>query len=141
MPDATLQPGTRSTSRHQVTEAAIQAFADLSTDHNPVHLDPAHAATTRLGGTVAHGMLSLALVSGAITRLAPPGTTPIYLGQQARFRRPVRPGDTVVVDLEVTAWDPERHQATVATTVSLEDGTVVVTGEAVILLDPWPFQA
>ena len=75
-----------------VTDEVIQAFAEVSTDSNPVHLDQAYAEGTMFKGRIAHGMLSGAYVSAVIGMQLPgPGT--IYLSQSLRFRRPVRLGD------------------------------------------------
>ena len=82
----------------QVTAEAIDAFAELSGDDNPIHLDDAYAAETMFGGRVAHGMLSAAAVSAALASL--PGDI-IYLEQELTFDAPVRPGEAVRAAVEV----------------------------------------
>ncbi|MCA3734783.1 MAG: MaoC family dehydratase, partial [Phenylobacterium sp.] len=87
-----------------VTAAVIEAFAEVSTDSNPVHLDAAYAEGTIFKGRIAHGMLSGAYISAVIGMQLPgPGT--IYLSQSLRFRRPVRLGDAVDVRVTVEALD------------------------------------
>lgn len=114
-----------------VTDAVIQAFADVSTDSNPVHLDQAYAEGTMFKGRIAHGMLSGAYVSAVIGMQLPgPGT--IYLSQSLRFRRPVRPGDVVDVRVTVQALDPARGEVTLSTVCEVA-GKRVVEGEAVVL--------
>ncbi|MDH4384868.1 MAG: MaoC family dehydratase, partial [Caulobacter sp.] len=77
-----------------VDEAAIVAFAQVTGDENPVHLDEAYAATTAFKTRIAHGMLSAAYISAVIgTQLPGPGT--IYMQQALRFKRPVKIGDEV----------------------------------------------
>ena len=114
-----------------VTTADIGAFADVSGDRNPVHLDEAFAATTPFKGVIAHGMLSAAFISALIADELP-GRGSIYLSQSLSFRRPVRPGDEVVTRVEVTAIDREKGRVTLATICSVS-GKAVVEGEAVVL--------
>lgn len=111
--------------------ADIEAFADVSGDHNPVHLDEAYAATTPFKGRIAHGMLSGAWISALIAGELP-GPGAIYLSQTMSFRRPVRIGDEVVVRAEVTAIDVEKRRVTLSTVCTV-GGKAVVEGEAVVL--------
>lgn len=116
---------------HAVTEADLQAFAEVSGDHNPVHLDEAYAQTTPFKGRIAHGMLSAAYISAVIAGELPgPGT--IYLSQTLAFKRPVRIGDAVITRITVSAIDAEKGRVTLATQ-SLVGGKAVVEGEAVVL--------
>lgn len=114
-----------------VGEADIQAFADVSGDENPVHLDEAYARTTTFGQRIAHGMLSGAYISAVLgTRLPGPGA--IYLSQSFRFRRPVRIGDAVTARVTVKALDERRGHVTLETVCEV-DGRAVVDGEAVVI--------
>ncbi|THD77272.1 MAG: MaoC family dehydratase [Phenylobacterium sp.] len=109
----------------------LEAFAEVSGDSNPVHLDEAYAKTTTFGGRIAHGMLSAAYVSAVLgTRLPGPGA--IYLSQSLRFRRPVRIGDEVTARATVTALDEKRGQVTLET-VCLVAGKTVMDGEALVM--------
>ena len=82
-----------------VTQQQIEAYAGASGDHNPVHVDPAFAAGTPFGGTIAHGMLVLAFVGQALH--ATYGDPWLRAGRlKVRFKAPTRPGDTVAVQLE-----------------------------------------
>lgn len=114
-----------------VTAAVIEAFAEVSTDFNPVHLDAAYAEGTVFKGRIAHGMLSGAYISAVIGMQLPgPGT--IYLSQALRFRRPVRLGDAVTARVTVEALDPRRGEVTLSTVCEVA-GKRVVEGEAVVL--------
>jgi len=114
-----------------VTQEVIEAFAAVSTDSNPVHLDAAYAEGTPFKGRIAHGMLSGAYISAVIGMQLPgPGT--IYLSQSLRFRRPVRPGDEVTARVTVEALDPKRGEVTLSTVCEVA-GKRVVEGEAVVL--------
>ena len=115
-----------------VAAADVEAFAAVSGDTNPVHLDEAYARTTPFQGRIAHGMLSGAYISAVLgTKLPGPGA--IYLTQSLRFRRPVKIGDPVVTKVSVTALDERRGHATL-TTVCKVDGKTVVDGEAVVMV-------
>ncbi len=116
---------------HCVTAADIDAFAAVTGDENPVHLDEAYAAQTRFGGRIAHGMLAAGFIS-AVLGMQLPGPGAIYLSQTLRFRRPVRIGDEVVARAEVAQIDATRGRVTLKTTCSV-GGEVVVDGEAVIV--------
>lgn len=101
-----------------VTEAAIEAFAAVSGDYNPVHLDQAYAETTVFRGRIAHGMLTGAYISALLAGELP-GPGAIYLTQSLEFLRPVRIGDALTVRVEVVAIDENTAQVTLATSASL----------------------
>ena len=91
-----LPPMTRS-----VTQDQINRYADASGDHNPIHIDLAFAAGTAAGGTIAHGMLVLAIVSEFMTEHF--GLKWLTAGHlSCRFKDPARPGDTLTVTGKVT---------------------------------------
>ena len=126
-----LRPGLSATFSRTITEADIVLFAGVSGDNNAVHLNEEFARSTPFGGRIAHGMLSASVISAAIAnRLPGPGT--IYLGQQLKFRAPVRPGDTVQATVEVVSVDLERARAVLSTTCRVRD-KVVIDGEANVM--------
>lgn len=116
-----------------MTQADIDAFAALTGDRNPLHLDDAFARRSRFGRPVAHGILVAGVISAALGMDLPgPGT--IYLGQTLRFLRPVYPGDTVTATVEVIAIREDKGIVTLRTTCSNQAGQPVVEGEAVVLV-------
>ncbi|SEN04258.1 3-hydroxybutyryl-CoA dehydratase [Loktanella fryxellensis] len=117
--------------RKVVTDADIEMFAQVSTDRNPVHLDDDYARDTIFEGRIAHGMLTAGLISAVIGEQLP-GHGTVYLGQSLRFLAPVRPGDMVLAEVEVTAIDYAKRKVTMDTRC-LVDGKKVLTGEAVVL--------
>ncbi len=121
---------------HTVVEADIEAFAAVSGDRNPVHLDEAYAAATAFKGRIAHGMLSAAYIS-AILGMDLPGPGAIYLSQNLVFKRPVRIGDTVLARATVVAVDGDKARATLKTEC-LVNGKVVVDGEATVMVPRRP---
>jgi 3-hydroxybutyryl-CoA dehydratase len=117
---------------HVVGAADIEAFAEVSGDHNPVHMDEAFAKATPFGGRIAHGMLSAAYISAVLGNDLP-GPGAIYLSQSLRFRRPVKIGDQVTARVTVKALDAGKAHATFDT-VCLVGGKTVVDGEALIMV-------
>ena len=126
-----LEVGREAVRVRTVTDADIAGFAEVSGDHNPVHLDESFAQGTPFKGRIAHGMLSAAWISALIAGELP-GAGSIYLQQSLSFRRPVRPGDEVTVRVAVTAVDRDKGRVTLATTCTVA-GKTVVDGEAVVL--------
>jgi acyl dehydratase/CBS domain-containing protein len=115
----------------RLDDGDVRAFARASGDENPLHLDESFAATTRFGGRIAHGVLTLGVVSAALARL--PGLV-IYLSQSVRFVGPVAVGDRVTAVCEVVdALGGGRFR--LRTEVRDADGGTVVDGEAVVLVD------
>ena len=115
----------------EITDLDIELFAQVSTDRNPVHLDDAYAMDTIFEGRIAHGMLTAGLISAVIGEQLP-GHGTVYLGQTLKFLAPVRPGDMVTAEVEVTAIDHAKRRVTLDTRC-LVNGKPVLTGEATVL--------
>ena len=126
-----LEVGMMRSLRKVVTDQDIEMFAEVSTDRNPVHLDDSYAQDTIFEGRIAHGMLTAGLISAVIGEQLP-GHGTVYLAQSLRFLAPVRPGDTVTAEVEVTAIDYKKRKVTLDTRC-LVGGKKVLTGEAVVL--------
>ncbi len=115
-----------------ITSADVQAFATLSGDDNPLHVDEAFARNTRFGRPIVHGMLVASLISAVLGRQLPgPGT--IYLSQSLEFLRPVYPGDTITATVEVVRVREDKPVVTLITRCTNQNGEEVVRGEAVVL--------
>jgi 3-hydroxybutyryl-CoA dehydratase len=116
---------------HVVGEADITAFAAVSGDYNPVHMDETFAATSPFKGRIAHGMLAASYISALIgDELPGPGT--VYLTQSLRFRHPVRIGDEVTTRVTVSAIDQARACVKLKTVCSVGEA-VVLDGEALVM--------
>jgi 3-hydroxybutyryl-CoA dehydratase len=114
-----------------ITDAAVRAFAEVSGDFNPVHLDEAYAARTIFRGRVAHGMLLASHISAVLGDQLP-GPGAIYLSQTLEFEHPVRIGVAVKVRVEVIHLDPGGRRATLSTLCFVGD-QVVARGQAVVV--------
>lgn len=117
--------------RKVVTDNDIHLFAEVSTDRNPVHMDDDYAQDTIFQGRIAHGMLTAALISAVIGEQLP-GHGAVYLSQTLKFLAPVRPGDSVLAEVKVTAIDHSRRRVTLETRCAVRDRDVL-RGEAVVL--------
>jgi 3-hydroxybutyryl-CoA dehydratase len=129
-----LKPGMSATYERTVTVADIEAFAAVSGDHNPVHLDDAYAKTTMFKGRIAHGMLGASFISTAIaSKLPGPGS--VYLAQSLSFKAPVRPGDKVETVITVAEVIAEKKRVVLKTQCRVGE-TVVIDGEATVMVLP-----
>ena len=128
-----LQVGDTAEFSKTITDEDIRAFADLTGDHNPVHLDDGFAATTRFGRRIAHGMLSAGLISSVLANKLP-GQGTVYLSQTLNFVAPVYPGDTVRARVTVTKVRDDKPIVTLETVCTNQHDQPVLRGEAVVLV-------
>ncbi|TBW36150.1 3-hydroxybutyryl-CoA dehydratase [Siculibacillus lacustris] len=127
-----LEIGRSASATHLVSTRDILLFAAVSGDVNPAHLDADYAEASMFKGVIAHGMLSAGWVSALLgTTLPGPGT--IYLQQDLRFCRPVRPGDTVTVTVTVAAKNDEKKQITFDCRCTNQAGKDVILGTALVI--------
>jgi len=119
-----------------VDDAAIRAFADVSTDHNPVHVDEDFAAKSPFKGRIAHGMLLGAYISATLAGDLP-GRGSIYVSQTLDFKRAVRPGDEVTIEVTVKAIDLKSGHVTLSTLAKVRNKTML-SGTAVVIAPKRP---
>ena len=131
-----LSVGQEASSSNTVTADVIRAFADVSGDRNPVHIDADYAATTIFKERIAHGMLSAGFIS-AVFGMQLPGPGAIYISQTMNFKAPVKIGDVVVTTVKVAELVPEKKRARF-NCVCAVDGKPVVQGEAVLMVPGRP---
>jgi 3-hydroxybutyryl-CoA dehydratase len=129
-----LKLGDTASLTRKVTDADIRAFADLSGDHNPIHLDDGYAATTRFGQRIAHGMFGASLISAVIGNELP-GTGSIYLSQTLKFLAPVYLGDTVTARVTVTKIRDDKPIVTLECVCENQRGETPIKGEAEVLVE------
>ena len=128
-----LSIGMESSYQKTITETDIDAFAALTGDTNPVHLDSEYAATTPFKARIAHGMLSAGLISTVLgTQLPGPGC--IYLEQQIKFKAPVFIGDTLVATVTVEDINQRRGRVSLKTQCFVNT-KLVVDGTASMMVD------
>ncbi|MAU00993.1 MAG: hydratase [Anaerolineaceae bacterium] len=113
------------------TQAEFDAFARLSGDDNPIHVDPEFSARTRFGRTVAHGMLLYSVICGAISRHFPGA---VQLSQELMFPAPTFANEPMTLDIQILERDEATAQVRLLTEIRNPAGDVTLSGETVILL-------
>ena len=114
-----------------ITDEDVRAFAAVSGDENPIHLDEEFAATTRFEKRIAHGMLSASLISAVLANDLP-GQGSIYLGQTLRFVAPVFIGDEITARVTVTSVRDDKPIAKLETVCVNQRNEIVIKGEATV---------
>ncbi len=127
-----LSLGQEATMSRTVGEADIVAYAALSGDYNPVHIDADYAAKTIFKERIAHGILSAGYIS-AIFGMQLPGPGSIYISQTLNFRGPVKIDDVVVTTVKVVEIISEKKRARFETVCAV-NGKPVLSGEAVLMV-------
>lgn len=128
-----LEVGETASVSKTITDADIEAFAELTGDRNPVHLDDEFAASTRFGRRIAHGMLGASLISAVLANKLP-GQGTVYLSQTLQFLAPVFPGDTVTARVRVAKVREDKPIVTLETVCVNQRDEQLIKGEAVVLV-------
>ena len=129
-PGGIPEVGQKAQRSRTVTTRDIELFTDISGDKNPLHYDEETATATRFGGIVVQGGVTSAILNAVVAEDLPgPGT--VFLQVNWSFKAPVRPGDTITGEVEVTKVREDKPISELATRVLLSDGTVVLEGDAV----------
>ena len=124
--------GQTATIKKTLDKQTVEAFASVSEDYNPIHLDEDFAKTTQFERPIVHGMLASSLISGLLASKVP-GAGSIYLGQSLKFVRPIFVGETVTAKVEVTSVRDDKPIAVISTQVLNANGEVAVEGEATVM--------
>jgi 3-hydroxybutyryl-CoA dehydratase len=132
-----LELGMEASVQRVVTESDIVAFAEITGDKNPVHLDAAYAAQTIFKERISHGMLTASYIS-AVFGMQLPGPGAIYVSQTLNFRAPVKIGDKVIAKVRVVELFPAKRRARFECVCLVEGGKTVLEGEAVLLVPGRP---
>jgi len=127
-----LAVGQEASMARTVSEADIVAYAALSGDYNPIHVDPVYASTTPFKERIAHGILSAGYIS-AVFGMQLPGPGSVYISQTLIFKAPVKIDDVVVTTVKLVELLPEKKRARFDTVCSV-GGKPVLKGEAVLMI-------
>ncbi len=128
---ADIKIGDEASFAKTITESDIVNYAGLTGDFNPIHIDAEYARQSMFKERIAHGMLVSGLIS-AVLGMRLPGPNSLYLGQDLKFKAPVKIGDTVTAVATVTDKRDDKRIITLKTTVSNQHGEVVIDGSAVV---------
>ena len=115
----------------QFSMEKVKAFANITGDYNPIHLDPVYASQTIFKENIVHGFLVASLFS-TILGTKMPGEGSIYLKQNMKFVKPVYIDDTVTAVVSITDINFEKQLVTLNTTCHNQDGVVVIEGDALV---------
>jgi len=132
IPYASLHVGDTAQKTRQYTEEDVIAFAKVSGDANPVHLDEAYAATTPFKTRIVHGMLVLSLFS-TIFGNEIPGLGTIYVNQTVKFTKPVYFNDFITATVTLKEMIPDRGRVVFDCVATNQRNEVVLVGEAILI--------
>ncbi len=122
-----------------LTLSDIQAFAAVSGDTNPAHLDPNFANASLFHGVIAHGMWGGALISSVLGTTYPgPGT--IYLDQKLHFSKPIRIADTVTVSVTCVSKNDLQKSIELDCLIVNQEGVSVMSGVAKVMAPAHPLK-
>lgn len=131
-PISELNVGDQAQLSRQVTAQDIKAFAALSGDVNPIHLDDAFAKQSSFGSRIAHGHFCTMLITTVIgTQLPGPGT--IYRGQEYKFHNPAFIGDTLTVKVTIDTIKARARLIMIANEITNQNGDVLITGTSTVV--------
>jgi acyl dehydratase len=134
-PNRAPRPGDRAELSRRVEAADIERFTRISGDRNPLHYDEDAASRSRFGGIIVQGGVTSAILNAVVAeRLPGPGT--VFLNVNWDFLAPVRPGDEITGAVEVLEVRDDKPITRLRTTVTRQDGTVVLEGTAVCYTTP-----
>jgi acyl dehydratase len=134
-PNGIPEVGQKAQRSRLVTARDIELFTAISGDRNPLHYDEEIARNTRFGGIVVQGGIISAILNAVVAEDLPgPGT--VFLQVNWSFKAPVRPGDTITGEVEVTKVREDKPITELQTQVVLSDGSVVLEGNAVCYTMP-----
>ncbi len=117
----------------KITETMLNNFAEISGDHNPLHMDENYARTTRFGKRLCHGMLLASLFSRMVGMYMP-GKNALYFSQSLNFKSPCFINDEVTVECEVLDKSTSSRIITLKTTISNQTGECLVDGLAKVMV-------
>jgi acyl dehydratase len=136
-PGGIPEVGQRAERSRKVSSRDIELFTEISGDRNPLHYDEALARATKFGEIVVQGGITSAILNAVVAEDLPgPGT--VFLNVNWSFRAPVRPGDTITGAVKVVKARADKPITELETTVTRDDGTVVLDGTALCYTMPLP---
>jgi acyl dehydratase len=128
-PEGAPRVGERAELSRRVEPGDIELFTRISGDRNPLHYDEAAARASRFGEIIVQGGITTAILNAVVAeRLPGPGT--VFLRVDWSFLAPVRPGDEITGAVEVLEVREDKPITRLRTTVTRQDGTLVLEGTA-----------
>ena len=130
-----LEVGQRAQRTREVSARDIELFTELTGDRNPLHYDEDAASRSRFGGIIVQGGVTSGLLNAVVAEDLPgPGT--VFLHVDWDFKAPVRPGDEITAEVEVLEAREDKPLTKLRTTITNQDGAVVLDGSALVWTEP-----
>jgi acyl dehydratase len=130
-----VRVGDSATRSRTVSARDIELFTEMTGDRNPLHYDESLAKKTRFGGLIVQGGVTTGLVNALVAEDLP-GPGSVFLQVSWAFRAPVRPGDEITARAEVLEARPDKPICRLRTTITNQDGVVVLDGDALVYTEP-----
>ncbi|MET0202481.1 MAG: MaoC family dehydratase [Gaiellaceae bacterium] len=130
-----IEVGQRAQRTRVVQPRDIELFTELTGDRNPLHYDDERAGASRFGGVIVQGGVTSGLLNAVVAEDLP-GPGSVFLHVDWSFRAPVRPGDSITAEVEVLEVRPDKPISKLRTSITNQDGTVVLDGEALVWTEP-----
>ena len=121
----------------KISERDIQLFTEMTGDRNPLHYDESAATASRFGGIIVQGGVTSGLLNALVAEDLP-GPGSVFLHVDWDFKAPVRPGDEITAEAEVLEAREDKPICKLRTTITNQDGTVVLDGTALVYREPLP---
>jgi acyl dehydratase len=131
------QVGDRASRTRTVQARDIELFTELTGDRNPLHYDERAAASSRFGGIIVQGGVTSGLLNAVVAEDLP-GPGSVFLHVEWDFKAPVRPGDEITAEVEVLEAREDKPLTKLRTTITNQDGTVVLDGSALVWTEALP---
>jgi acyl dehydratase len=120
--------GQKATRTLTLTQANVEAYAEITGDRNPLHFDAAYAARTKFERLVVHGGLTAGILNALVAEDLPgPGT--VFMSQELKYLAPVYIGDTITGEVEILTVHGSKPVTQLKATVRRSDGETVLEGE------------
>jgi acyl dehydratase len=134
-PTAARLVGEKAARTRTVRERDIELFTELTGDRNPLHYDEEAATRSRFGGIIVQGGVTTGLLNAVVAEDLP-GPGSVFLHVDWSFKAPVRPGDEITAEVEVLEAREDKPLTKLRTTITNQDGTVVLDGSALVWTEP-----
>ncbi len=131
----TTETGASARRTRTITRRDIELFTEISGDRNPIHYNDELARASRFGGLVVQGGVTSGLLNALVAQQLP-GPGSVFLEVSWKFLAPVRPGDEITAEATVTDARQDKPVTSLRTTITNQDGVIVLDGTAVVWRDP-----
>jgi acyl dehydratase len=130
-----MKVGQTASRTRTVTAKDIELFTEMTGDRNPLHYDEALAEASRFGGIIVQGGVTSGLLNALVAEDLP-GPGSVFLSVEWSFRAPVKPGDEITAEAEVLEVRDDKPISRLRTTITNQDGVVVLDGTALVYREP-----